>query len=92
MKRNPGIPTLSSELIWRAMEDGLVIVSPEEGKVRVLNESASFIWTLIDGQRSVHEIAKQLSQEYEVTTEQALQDVGAFLNTMAKSGLVSWTT
>jgi hypothetical protein len=90
MEPTNNIPILSSELIWRAMEDGLVIVSPEEGKVRVLNESASTIWTLVDGNRTIGEIAIILSERFEVTTDQAFQDVDAFLETMVKEGLVLW--
>jgi len=84
------IHVLSPELIWRAMDDGLVIVSPEEGKVRVLNESGSLIWSLVDGNRSIGEIAVILSERFEVTADQAHRDVNEFLRSMARKGLILW--
>ena len=72
------------------MEDGTVVISPEEGKVRVLNEVAALIWESVDGCRDVGDIAKQVTVKYNVPIEQAERDVETFLITLVNKGLLLW--
>ena len=50
--------------------------------IYTLNEVASRIWQLIDGVRTVEEIASVLTQEYEVQAQEAEADVVDFLTQM----------
>ncbi len=84
------IPSLISELIWHKMDDGLVVISPDDGRIRVFNDVGSYIWTSVDGERSMPEIASLLSRDFEVSKEQALLDVGIFLKRLDERGLISW--
>src|SRR5687768_154130 len=52
-----------------------------------LNEVGSFIWQLIDGRRSVQAIAEAVSDEYDVTFEQAAQDADELLAALEAKGL-----
>jgi len=63
----------------RVIEDEAVLVLPDSGQVLVLNQVGGRIWELADGTRTVAEIAKVIVDEYEVTEEQALADVQAFI-------------
>jgi hypothetical protein len=56
--------------------------------VYTLNHVGSFIWDLIDGQRSERAIAEAVSSEYDVTPEQAAQDIDELLAALASKGLV----
>ena len=38
------IPRPDPNIIWRIVDDGAVLVSPQIGKVRVLNEVGTAIW------------------------------------------------
>lgn len=84
------IPAHSPNLIWRIMNDGAVLVSPEIGKVRVLNEMGAAIWQLIDGQKSVDGIATLLVNQYEVSMEQVRNDLTAFTADLTERGLLVW--
>ena len=53
-----------------------------------LNEIGTVIWGLIDGKRSVSEIAKAVSETYEVKPEIAEKDTLEFLNTLQEAGLL----
>lgn len=55
--------------------------------VYTLNDVGSFVWHLIDGRRSAQTIADAVSAEYDVTLEQAAQDVDELLTTLEASGL-----
>lgn len=84
------IPAHSPGLIWRMMNDGAVLVSPEVGKVRVLNEMGATVWQLIDGQKSVDGIAALLVNEYETSLEQVRADLTIFISDLIDRGLLVW--
>ena len=53
------------------MEQEAVIVLPDKGEVKVLNEVGARIWALADGSRSVREIAATIASLYDVPPSQA---------------------
>jgi hypothetical protein len=67
-----------------------VIIAPDEGMVRMLNPTASKIWQLVDGSRSVEDIAAILTEEYEIGHSQAHQAVVDLLNELSEKRLVNW--
>lgn len=60
--------------------------------IYTLNEVASRVWQLIDGQRGVREIARVISEEYDVAPEEAAQDSLELLESLAAVGLVRQVT
>ena len=67
-----------------------VVISPEEGMVRLLNLTATRIWQLADGNQSVEEIATTLTQEFEVDFQQAHQAVVRLLTELSEKKLIGW--
>lgn len=67
-----------------------VIVTPDEGMVRMLNPTASRIWQLADGSRSVDDIAATLTAEYEIDFEQAHQATMGLLSELSEKRLIEW--
>lgn len=67
LKQKPG-------LVWREVDDGVVIVSPVGGEVRALNKLGSDIWLLLDGSNTAGDIIQSLQQSYPSIPEQQLQD------------------
>jgi hypothetical protein len=55
---------------WREYEKGSLI---ENGIV--LNETATFIWKLCDGERTINQIIREIMKEYNVSEERAKKDV-----------------
>ena len=78
-------PTVTS----RIFDGEAVIIDTEANVVRMLNDVASRIWELIDGDRSAAEIAAVLVSEYDVSKEEATRDVVEFLSELEAKGLVS---
>jgi Coenzyme PQQ synthesis protein D (PqqD) len=75
-------------LAWREIDDETVIISPTESVMHELNETGSFLWKNIDGQRSAAELAAMLAAEYEVTSDTALADTEELLQRLASSKLL----
>jgi len=64
---------------WREYERGSLI---ENGIV--LNETATFIWKLCDGKRSINQIIHEIMKEYNVSKEKAKKDVLDWIETLLK--------
>lgn len=67
-----------------------VVISPEEGMVRLLNVTATRIWQLADGSRSVEEIATALTDEFDVDFQQAHHAVVKLLTELSEKKLIAW--
>jgi len=85
------IPNKSPELIWREMDDGTVIISPDGGQVRVLNEVGTLVWQLMDGQRTIADITNHIAQEYEISAVVAAADVENFLLELDERDILTWS-
>ena len=53
-----------------------------------LNETGVMLWKLLENESSLEELASALMQEYEVDREEALADVGEFVETLKKAGCI----
>jgi len=85
--------TKRSDLVTRNIS-GETIIVPVEGRVGdldsiyTLNEVGSTIWALLDGQTSIDKIAAVICDRYEVTPEQARQDVVELIDSLQAAGLI----
>jgi hypothetical protein len=75
-------------LAWREIDEATVIISPTDSVMHELNDTGSFLWKNIDGQRSAAELAGLLAESYEVAPDVALTDTQALLEEMASRKLV----
>jgi t-SNARE complex subunit (syntaxin) len=65
-----------------------VLVLPDKGEVKVLNEVGARIWELADGTRTIAEIAELLTQEFEVDIQKAQNDALIFLQQLEQKGVI----
>ncbi len=86
-----GIPTITSTQAGREMQAGAtIVVDCPSGTYRLLNETASFLWSRIDGDRSTEQLSQDLTEEFEITLEQAQADVRTFLEGAVSRGMITW--
>jgi hypothetical protein len=83
-------PQIAPDLIWRFLDDNAVVVSPRLGEVRVLNGVGTVIWQLIADHNSTVEIESYLVAHYDVSPEQASNDLQIFLTNLTERGLLEW--
>jgi hypothetical protein len=81
-------PIPAPGVVGRVVEDEAVLVLPERGEVKVLNEVGARIWELANGQRPVSEIAASICEEYEVDLEVAAADTLEFLADLEFRGVI----
>jgi hypothetical protein len=73
---------------------GETLIVPVRGKVGDLasiysfNGTGSLVWQLLEGSRTLAELASAVEREYEVGHEQAQHDVTQFLDDMLSVGLL----
>ncbi len=65
-----------------------VILDAPGSVVRGLNPTGARVWELIDGRRSVAEIASCVASEFGVPAERALHDVAPFVVKLAQKKLL----
>jgi hypothetical protein len=72
-------PAPAPGVVGQIVQDEAVIVLPDSGEVKVLNDVGAAIWMLADGSRSVREIAAQVWQQYDVDLQQVEADALRFV-------------
>lgn len=81
-------PHVQPHVIWRETDDGIVIVDPTAGKVRVLNPVGSEIWKMLHDHKSLDEMQTEVAAIYDVSAEQARDDIRRFLDDLETRGLI----
>jgi PqqD family protein of HPr-rel-A system len=80
---------LNPDLVFREDNDGGLIFDPATGDVQVLNDTAAFICTRLDGTRTAEEIVGLVLQEFEVEDPAAAQaDATQFIEGLGRRGMV----
>lgn len=78
----------NERLAWRVLEGEAVILYPEAGTLHRLNATGTRMWELLDGQRSLAEVAAGLATEYDVAPADAVRDLQAVAADLIAAGLV----
>lgn len=70
-------------LAYRIFDGQAVVVDLTQGTLNALNTTATRIWQLMEEGMSVGEIAKNITQEFEVSLREATDDTLDVFRTMA---------
>ncbi len=73
----------------RNLEHEAVVVLPDRGEVKVLNEVGAQIWQLADGTRSVRDIVAALCAEFEAPLAVIEADTLKFLAELLQKGMIT---
>lgn len=83
-KQNPHINT-------RPFDGTLLLIDVDNAVLHELNEVGTRVWEMCDGTKSVEAIALALTEEFDVTAEQATKDVESFLSLLYQRGALVQT-
>ncbi len=72
------------------LENELLLFSPEQTLVLYFNETASVVWELCDGQRTVEDIVLLLSEAYPEAREAIESDVLSTLEQLEHHGVIEF--
>jgi hypothetical protein len=78
----------NDDIIWRKIEDKVVLIGKEGTEIHTLNKTASYVWELCDGANNPDEIAAKLGERFDVTQEEVYADVREIISKMEQMGLI----
>ena len=90
MKIEEKIPIKSPDIADQIIDGEAVIITPGQMMVNVLNAVGSRIWDLADGERNIENIAKILTEEFDVSYETALEDATEFTGDLAEKEIMGF--
>lgn len=59
-----------------------------ESKINVFNDTGSYVWTILNGRRSVGEIVDLIIREYDVSCEKAKKKIVKFILNLSERKLI----
>lgn len=83
------IPRRNPSVASSTLDGEAVIVHVEQRKIAVFNGVGARLWELVDGQRTIRDIARVIADEFEVSLEKAESDALAFCHDLAGRGLLT---
>lgn len=78
----------SERAAWQEVAGEHVVLDVEGRVLRGLNPSAGRIWMLLDGSRTLAQVAQELAAHYRIGAGRALEDVLAFARYLCARGLL----
>jgi GGDEF domain-containing protein len=79
----------AEDVIARCVGDEMVVLKFNADFAHVLNTTAAAIWELCDGKHSLDEIANRICERFEVSFEQAREDIEQIIGRFIKVGIVN---
>ncbi len=76
-------------VVSRMVDGEAVLVDPKKGMVRVLNPAGARIWEMIDGRRTVAELAADIAAEYGIEAARAEADTIAFCEDLVRRNVLT---
>jgi len=81
-------PQVNQDLLTRSVDGELIVLDNKENEIHQLNISASLIFNKCDGSLSIASIAQSLVDEFDISVDQALQDVLTTVRSFKDKGLI----
>ncbi len=88
------IPAKKKRVAFRVIEGEALLVFLDDTaaageSLYVLNDTATAIWELINGKRTVPQIAAALTKEYEISQKEAVLETQDFIDTLSSLQIVT---
>ena len=75
-------------VIWRRIEDDIVVISEDGLTTHILNKTAAFVWELCDGKNGSDEITASLLERFDVSEEEAKADIIEIIDKLLQLGIL----
>lgn len=80
---------LTDDLTWREVGDELLILKLSTGTYLTLNVVGKELWSKLEEGATGAQLAESLVEHYGISSEQAAEDVAAFIEDLTSSGLLA---
>jgi Coenzyme PQQ synthesis protein D (PqqD) len=85
-------PKKRNDVNARSVDLELVVLDRQNGSIHQLNQTASFVWEQCDGESTLEEIAKRMTEAFEIDFSPAISDVRKVIQQLNDIGLLEATT
>ena len=82
------VPVRNPNIIGRMTDDEAILVMPQKGQVKVINEVGAVVWELIDGKRDVGQIVDEVCSQFDVDRVAAEADTLNFISELIKREII----
>jgi hypothetical protein len=82
-------PIRSKNVIFRKIENEILLLDQYTKQYHILNETAAIIWDLSDGYHTISEITEAICNQYNDTVDVIEEDVIQTLKGLEKLGLIN---
>ena len=84
----------NENFVFRKIGDEMILVPIKDnvgdmGYIYNLNELGAFIWEHLDGSNQLVEVNKMILEEFEVSDQEAKEDLSTFLGDLEEIGAIS---
>ncbi|MBE0428992.1 MAG: PqqD family protein [Thermoleophilia bacterium] len=77
-----------SEVLFTSMGDDAVLLHVQRGDYYSLNKVGARLWSITDGSKTIGDLAGEITEEFEISREEAEKDIIELAGQLAKEGLV----
>lgn len=86
-------PIASPDVVLREeFDDWAILFNPETAAAVGINPVGVAVWKCIDGRKSLAEIASDVAVSFDDAPESVVEEITAFVNTLAEDGYVGTAT
>ena len=90
MKNLRAVPVPAEGLTIRQIGNETIILAEAGEELHTLDETGTFVWSAIDGKKSLSQILDLICVEYEVTHDRAGDDLFVFVEALKGKGIISF--
>lgn len=83
------VPVPSSEFTLEQLDNELLLYHPAKTLTVYMNETATLVWQLCDGKRTVSEIVQRLQEAYPESADEMQNDVEQTLSVFVEHGAIT---
>ena len=81
-------PAKSEQVRWIERKEGAIILNQKTGMYHKLNDTATFIWQISNGTKTIEEISRIMAKENTIEEDRAKKDVCHIINYLKSVGLI----
>jgi Coenzyme PQQ synthesis protein D (PqqD) len=75
-------------MAWQTIDHELVLLECDGNQLMGINDAGAHIWALMDGVRTIADIARAMAEEFDAPFETLVADVRAFVQELKTLGAV----
>ena len=84
-------PVINDPIIWKKIEENILIFNPETGDLCRLNMTATRIWELLDADHTTKDIINIICSEFKnAETNRVKNGLSKFLKDLENRRLINW--